>query len=389
MKSMKYLCLALASMALFACSNEEEVPGWNSEDTQSVALKLDGLSAGTRAVGDSETDQDGEEVALSNVTIYFTDGTNILMKESLSSSDTEAWAELIGTGHIFHQVPSAVTQIQIVGNAEDKTLTETNVTALKSSVMKAADEQDFEDVTLFGEDTSLENATFTDTEHPDATKKKAEVTLTPLVARFEIGNIACTDVPSGLIEEYDMVAIGLINFNTGITLGTTTASGSMTYDNVLEPGSTADEGEFVFGESGTGYEDVAWAWDKITTATNISNSTAWNPGTNQKFVYQFIPGKVGETTVTSALMPQVKLVLDNIDWADGTANPFNSVVTASFTYGEEKTPLTVFEAGKIYTVDYKFKSGDVGPWNPDDVQCIQINVKVSKWSVVALTPVFE
>ena len=91
-------------------------------------------------------------------------------------------------------------------------------------------------------------------------------------------------------------------------------------------------------------------------------------------------------------MAQIKLVLDNVVWTDGTSNPFNSVVTAKFQKkgeGGAWTDLTAFEAGKIYTVDYQFKGENVGPWNPDDVKCVQINVTVASWEIVALKPVFE
>lgn len=389
MKLSKYFMMAAASLALFACSNDEDIPGLNGEGTKSVALKLEGLSSGTstKAVGDA---QKAGQIALSNVTIYFTDGTNILKKETLSTSNTTEWGELTTTGHIFHQLPSTVSQIQIVGN-KTITLAESTVAKLKESVLKAAGEQTFTNVTLFGEDTSLSAGSPTVSDSHDDNILTATVNLKPLVARFEIGNIACTDVPNGAIKKYSLDVIGLINFNSGITLNGTTASGSYTLDNILAPGSTATSGKYIFGETSddqsNDYTDVKWAWDKITTATDITNGADWNPNTDQKFVYQFIPDKVGTTDVESALMPQIKLVLKNIEWADGSANPFNSVVTASFKVGE--TPLSDFEAGKIYTVDYRFTSGNVGPWNPGDMQCIKIDVKVASWEVVALTPVFE
>ena len=136
MKLSKYFMMAAASLALFACSNDEDIPGLNGEGTKSVALKLDGLSSGTstKAVGDA---QKAGQIALSNVTIYFTDGTKILKREVLNS-ESPAWTELTGkNGHIFHQLPSTVTQVQIVGNSAGKTITEGTVAALKGSVLKS------------------------------------------------------------------------------------------------------------------------------------------------------------------------------------------------------------------------------------------------------------
>ncbi len=384
MKLSKYFMMAAASLALFACSNDEDIPGLNGEGTKSVALKLDGLSSGTstKAVGDA---QKAGQIALSNVTIYFTDGTKILKREVLNS-ESPAWTELTGkNGHIFHQLPSTVTQVQIVGNSAGKTITEGTVAALKGSVLKAAGEQEFTNVTLFGEDAELTKTTAD--EHGDNVYT-ATVDLKPLVARFEIGNIACTDMGTGPVSGFDLKVIGLMDFNTGVTLDGTTVSGPMTLSNILEPGSkNSEKGKYIFGEESddaadNSYADVKWAWDKFEGATNINNTTPWNPETNKRFVYQFIPNKLA-----NGKMAQIKLVLDNVVWTDGSGNPFNSVVTAKFQKGGQD--LTEFEAGKIYTVDYQFKGENVGPWNPDDVKCVKINVTVASWEIVALTPVFE
>lgn len=374
MKTTKMFLVALAALGMAACSNNDEIPGMNNDGTKSVAIRFEGLSASTKTVGDP---QSAGKIALSNMTIYFTDGTNILKKEVLNS-ESPAWTELTGSGHIFHQLPSAVNQIQIVGNSTGKSITEGTVAALKGSVLKAAGEQTFTNVTLFGEDTTLEETE--GDEHVDKVYT-ATVDLKPLVARFEIGNIACTDMGTGPVSGFDLNVIGLMDFNSAVKLDGTAAGTEYTLANVLEPGSEPAEGKVVFGEADA---EAGWAWDKITGATNITDAIPWNPGESgdKKFVYQFIPNKLAD-----GKMAQVKLVLDNVVWKDGTNNPFNSVVTAKFQ--KDGQDLTEFEAGKIYTVDYQFKGENVGPWNPDDVKCVQINVTVASWEVVALTPVFE
>lgn len=386
MKLSKYFMMAAASLALFACSNDEDIPGLNGEGTKSVALKLDGLSSGTstKAVGDP---QSAGQIALSNMTIYFTNGTSILETKTLNSTDNgKEWAALTGDGYVFHNVPTSTTQVQIVGNASGKSLTTSSVAALKASVLNAANEQDFTNVTLFGEDVTLEEATPAADEHGDV--YAASVDLKPLVARFEIGNIACTDLgQSGCkITKYSLSVIGLMDFNSGVTLSGTASGTEYTLDNVLEPGSTAtEEGDVVFGATGTA---ASWAWDAIsgTGSTNITGSTPWNPGDSgdKKFVYQFIPNKLANNK-----MAQIKLVLKDIEWASGigSMDRFNSVVTAKFQ--KDGSDLTAFEAGKIYTVNYAFASGNIGPWNPGDKICVMVDVDIADWEVVALTPVFE
>lgn len=378
MKTTKLFLIGLAALSLTACNNNEEIPNLDNGGTKSVALRFEGLGTSTKAVGNQMS---AGKVNLANMTVYFTDGVNILSKKHLTSSDTE-WTELTTTGYVFHELPATVSAVQIVGNSEGKTLSEGTVTSLKSSVIKASGEQDFNDVVLFGEDMTLEDGA--GDEHVDKVLM-AEVNIKPLVARFEIGNIACTDLGTGPVSKFDLNVIGLMNFNSGVTLDGQTASGEYTLANILAPKSPATEGKYIFGETtddaGNNYSDVSWAWDKITGAT-ITTTDDWNPGENQKFVYQFIPNKLANNS-----MAQIKLVLDNVVWTDGTNNPFNSIVTAKFQ--KDGQDLTEFEAGKIYTVDYRFKGENIGPWNPDDVTCVQINVNVANWEVVALTPVFE
>lgn len=373
MKITRFFAIAMAALSLAACSKENTENNGNVDGTKSVALRFEGLSTSTKAVGDP---QSAGQIALSNMTVYFTDGTNILKKEVLNS-ESPAWTELTGAGYVFHQLPSTVSQIQIVGNSAGKTITEGTVAALKGSVLKAAGEQEFTNVTLFGEDIELTKTTAD--EHGDNVYT-ATVDLKPLVARFEIGDIACTDLgePTCPVSQFDLRVIGLMDFNSAVKLDGTAAGTEYTLANVLEPGSSAEAGEVVFGEAN---EEAGWAWDKIEGVT-IKDKNDWNPETNRKFVYQFIPNKLAD-----GRMAQIKLVLDNVVWTDGTNNPFNSVVTAKFQKDGED--LTAFEAGKIYTVRYQFNGEHIGPWNPDDTKCVKINVTVASWEIVALTPVFE
>ena len=388
MKSMKYLCLALASMALFACSNEEEVLGVNNENTKSMYLKFEGLSAGTRAVGEAESEG---AINLTNITVYFADASGVIQNTQTLDDEADDWSTISTTGHIFHNIPNSVEQVYVVGNAEGKVLPTvtagtTNISAVKAQSMQVAAEQDFDDVILFGEDTEITPVTGdtpTDTEHPDGYLFEAEVTLAPFVARFEIAGIQCEDLTS----EYKKIvleAIGLMDYNNKFTLGGT-ASEEMTVDNVLEPGETAGQNEYVFGEASQNYD---WAWDKINDgdgdAVLDADADVWFPASGtDRYVYQFCP-----IALKDGSLVQIKLAV-NAYTDDTTIDPFGGVVTAKFQT-EDGTDLTKFEAGKIYTIDeFKFKAENVGPWDPDETICVNVVVKVSEWDIVPLTPVFE
>lgn len=415
MKTTKSLFLAFASLGLFACSNEDVITeqGADNGQTQSMFVRLEGLSDGSRGIGGSETGQDGNTVGLSNITVLFTDGNKVVQVEKLSSTDEgSGWAELITTGHIFHGITTKATQVCIVGNAEGKSYAaslakDETVSKVKDLLSKLSEEQTFTNVTLFGEDTQLAPSADTD---PDGNKLlEAEVPLNPLISRIEIGNIGCEDLGSGThkFSKMELQSIGLMDYNNNVALGGgTTGLVAMTLGesgNLLEPGSTPVEGKWIFGETTDSengeYTDYKWAWDKFATGAVLDQSAdRYNPtygepaATEGKFVYHFNPAKINGNKLMNVKLV-TKAYIKN-DQQQEVLFPYGSVVTARFQKENEDEPgtwvdLVEFEAGKIYTLDYVFKEENVGPWDPSETTCVKINVNVAKWDVVALKPVFN
>lgn len=412
MKTTKSLFLAFASLGLFACSNEDVITeqGADNGQTQSMFVRLEGLSDGSRGIGGSETGQDGKTVGLSNITVLFTDGNKVVQVEKLSSTD-DKWDELTTTGYIFHRITTKATQVCIVGNAEGKSYAASlkekeTVSNVKNLLSNLSEEQTFTNVTLFGEDTQLAPSDATD---PDGNELlEAEVTLNPLVSRIEIGNIGCEDLGSGThkFSKMELQSIGLMDYNNNVALGGgTTGLVAMTLGesgNLLEPGSTPVEGKWIFGETTDSengeYTDYKWAWDKFATGAVLDQSAdRYNPtygepaATEGKFVYHFNPAKINDDMMNVKLV--TKAYIKN-DQQQEVLFPYGSVVTARFQKKvsdnpEAWEPLVKFEAGKIYTLDYVFKEENVGPWDPNETTCVKINVNVAKWDVVALKPVFN
>lgn len=395
MKLSKYFMMAAASLALFACSNDEDIPGLNGEGTKSVYLKFEGLSTGTTTRVTDVAKSEGA-IVFDNITVYFTDASGAIQETQSfkQSDDADAWNNLATAGHLFHGIPNTVEQVYVVGNAAEKGLTGTNISDIKAQSLQVAKEQDFEDVILFGEDESIEPVTDGDNITDDQGHTllyKAEVTLAPFVSRFEIAGIQCEDITDSKYQKIVLQAIGLMDYNNQFTLGGG-KSEEMTITNILEPGSAAEEGKFIFGETtdtpNGAYTNYSWAWDKITgNVTLDANEDVHYPSSeSNRYVYQFCP-----LQITGNKNVQIKLAVDAYT-DDSTIDLFGGVVTAKFqkqgTSGLED--VTAFEAGKIYKIDsYKFKVENVKPWNPDEEICVNVVVKVQDWEVVALTPVFE
>lgn len=401
MKISKSLFLAFAGLGLFACSNEDVTTGVDNSGDNSIVIKLDGLSAEGRSIGAPETNT---TTTISDVAILLSDGTNILKKQVLSydkSGDSD-WSKLTGSnsGYIIHNVNSHVREVHVIGNYTKNSTVSTWVTsaeqstvaAMKDVVVKAASEQDFDGVTLYGVDSELTTVAGGDANSPHDTDTPskmlyADVTINHLVSRIEIGNIKCKDLGS-TYNELTLKYIGLLNYYNQTTIGGT-ASDAMTLETVLEPtagNATPAQGKHSWSNTSE-TADYKWAWDafpadaKLTSSSSVYNPEA-SPETEdvtEKFVYQFIPSQVGGANFN------VKLYLDAKENNAAAATSALNTVTANFTGDSDFKYLP----GKIYKLDFEFSEDNIGPWNPDETICVKVHVTVQPWEIKALTPTFE
>lgn len=400
MKTTRMFLVALAALGMAACSNNDEIPGMNNDGTKSMYLKFEGLSSETssRAI---EAAQTAGAIAFTNIRVYFANAAGVIQKTENLDNTSDDWSTIGTTGHIFHNIPNSVEQVYVVGNAKDKDIPSvtdksTNISVVKNQALQVASEQTFGNVILFGEDTQITPAKgISDPEEGHDYLYEADVTLAPFVSRFEVKGIQCEDLTGSKYKKIVLEAIGLMDYNNKFTLGGA-ASEEMTITNVLEPGSIATKGSYIFGETtdeqNGAYTNYSWAWDKITSTnssltTLTKNDDICNPNENKYFVYQFSPKQI-----TGNKNVQIKLALDAYT-DETTKDPFGAVVTAKFQkQGEDGklVDLASFETGKIYRIDsYKFKVENVKPWNPDEEICVNVVVKVKSWEIIPLTPVFE
>ena len=399
MKLFGYLLVACAGLGLFACSTEDDPTIENGDGAKkSVSLKLNGIagSLNTKAIetGTGGVTGDQENIILQDLKIIFfdKDGTNgpIYRTETFSASDAVAWAALTGPGdgYVFHNLDPMVDKVLVVGNWQNgKDFTWTNVNVIKSSVLLAVEENQVFGtslstkgyVTLWGEAELTEaDPAFTDNTHVDGnlSQWEAAVTINPLVARMEIGNIQCTDlnVAPAMYSSFNLAGIGLIDISLSKSIAATPGLSQMLVvpTNILEPGETADEPnqEYVFGAGA-----IAWAFNGFDNVPFDASTDIYNPDTNKKFVYNFFPDPAG--------FPNIKLVLNNVMTVGGGLSGFNYVVTASFA--EASVPLP----GYIYKVDMKFTEDNIGPWDPDDYICVIVKVTVTPWTIMTLTPQYQ
>lgn len=370
MKITRFFAIAMAALSLAACS-KENTENNKADGTIGMFMKIEGLSqSGTKATGNEETTG---KITFDNVTVYFADAAgSIVETQSLSSTaNATEWANLTSAGHIFHGIPNTVEQVYVVGNAEGKNLTGATIDAIKSQVLKVAAEQNFDDVIIAGICEQIVPAKGVTDPEGHEYLYEAEVALLPFISRMEIAGIQCSNLDDSKYNKIELQAIGLFNYFNNFNLNGE-GSTQMTIDNLLNP--DLSEGEYIFGGTAEGFD---WAWDNLNKEVlNASSTIIYPEGEANRYVYQFFTGKVSDGL-------RVKLALNAYYRDSGALDPRAEAVTAKFEGTE-------FAAGKIYQIDsFAFKAEDMKPWNPTEDICISVNVTVSDWEIVALTPTFE
>lgn len=426
MKLFSYLLVACAGLGLLACSTENDPAAPNkSNEEVSVSLKLSGIAGttNTKAIESGTTASSTINLEDLRIIFYKASTGDIYRTEDFDSNvpaDATAWGELISpsvtTGHIFHNIDPAVDAILVVGNWHNKggtvaspttNINWTNVTNIKSSMLLAAEEnQSVEStpgnpatastknyVTLWGSTTTFGTGTFVDPLHTNVTKKTATINIAPLVARFEIGNIQCTDLGTHY-KSFKLKGIGLVemslenNFNNA--LSTRLLVNTHISKNGVD-GRPAIPYEFSNSLGFSGALD--WSYNGIASLPLIdSNADIYNydvvsssPSTNGKFVYNFFPDTdLSGDPVTTNGFPNVRLLLTDVKTVTDVTSSFDYVATASFNY---TSALIHPRPGYIYQVDLAFKEENIGPWN--DYICVILNVTVAQWQILAVTPVYK
>ena len=421
MKLFGYLLVACAGLGLFACSTEDEVPTIDTGKTKSVTLVLNGISTktDTKAIDAPTTGTPPHQITLKDVRIIFYNigtGTIYRMVDVDPTTTPTDWTTITsGSGLTYHNLNQLVDAVMIIGNKTGKNFDWTgNANEIKDSKLWAANEnttpsggttKDY--VTLFGTteaggtDNYFQASTSPvidpDDDHP---LYVAKLQVKPLVARFEIGNIRCTNLGAELYSYITLKTIGLIEFSQQEQVWPRSASTisqrlitTGTTPNITMPGVTATpinqiEGPFEFGKAGNG---IAWAYNDIpkdgTTFVKLDDpldnynpsGTTTTPDGGDRFTYNFFP-----EDFSGGLFPNIKLVMDEVHPKDDLVTvPWRYVTTIKFS--ETLTP----KAGNIYQVSLNFEEKNIGPWDPSAIICVNVTATVIPWTIVALTPLYE
>jgi len=405
MKAIKFFLIGLITVGFVACNNEDDIniPGHeiNNGTTKVVTLKVDGFDTETRGIQNSTPgSNDGSyNVTISEFMVIFHDNDSVLKVQDVNTK--ASMDSLKNKGVIFHNVPAKASRVMVIANGANKGIKwdSKKIETIKKLPIYASSQQNRDDITFYGD--SILNKTngqqHTDSTHANTTLTtySAVVKIKPLVSRFEITGIECTDLGDS-IESIKLTGIGLLDFIQEVNLNSTTIpnkyylSGSAdgTKGNIFEPGGVtpSTNPSFIFGKFGGKSDSIKWSFDAITPTYKLTESNnRYTPGTNKVFAYNFI--------VNSQLknLPNIKLALDSVVTKNNYIIPgdWKYVTTKSSEFEFSDGKQLVIEPGYIYKLDFAFEEANVGPYDPENKKCIRLTVQVDPWKIKLLTPSFH
>lgn len=385
MKLNKLFLLAMAGLGLFACSNNEDRVDTQLEGKKNITLKISTpQTPGGRAITPPSTGDENGKVTtvLNDLVVYlYNQASGVIYKAENFESNSDEFVALRNTGYTFHNLDANVDAVAVVGNNLEcpTDITTTKIADIETYVVSAAQQTDMNDVILFDEDKTLTAATESDVQkaepgHSDPTNYyTAEVTIAPLVARIEIGDIKCKEVPAGTTPIYTTLplhAVVLDNYYASAQLLSQTTNDAVT---VLEEGAV------------TAYTGTAWNYDVLAADQNITE-TAWNPetaeGVSSRFAYNFIP-----TKNTDKAMPWTRLLFKDVKTATNTTVGYLYVTAKNYKFST--ATFNGFEAGKIYKLNFEFDQENVSVFD-NTLKCVTVTVSVQDWEIVDnLLPDFD
>ncbi len=405
MRLNKLLTVALASMMMFSCSNNDEMDnGLSNGEKKAVILRLDGVSTPKTRSTDANTGTD-KKMSLSSIKVYFCNSTNIYSTKAYSSTDANTWAKLVGenagTGEYQEivEVNAAVDRVIIVGNPDTNTFGSdiATVEALEGKVLSLSkentpisdDETTKSNVTLYGTAplTPVADGTTANYTHT------AAVTIAPLISRIEVTGVSCTFQESNAtahrFNKVTVTGIGMVDYNNKMTIAGTASepmtpnTTSNTNGNIYKP----DYSEEVTNGYKFCVENDTWGWSFDIKKGNENLSIVFEANTQQTaettdpkhtFAYNFFVPE------TDPKFPNIMLVatVETPQSTSRAALPNKYVTTTDWG---AVTP----QRGYIYTFEYAFNENDLGEWDEKDIKKVLVTVTATPWQVQAVTPDFN
>ena len=355
------LWAAIVSLGLAACSKDDSAGQPGDTAPKSVTITLSNVTPEARGTGSAITDN--TPVNLKNYYVFFSDGINLHKAKQANGTDDAVQFISNASGNLtqtFHFLPAEVNEVIVIGNVTEADYSSITTRADLDKVLALDDEQDHEDLTLYGTDNSLTLSTSAATDDPNHNLYTAEVNLLPRIARIEVEQFGCTFGDPATYSQFTLNKMALNCYYTQLKGLSNTVQGNLNHASVTD----ATVWPFLNGLTSGWHND-----DLNITLTAQNGQTITDK--SKYLIYHFFPST-----------QQPELVLGLTGTKGGVNEPLY-LKTEGFL--ESGSPVASFQPGHIYKVNFTFdEESDLS--NPQ--KCVKVTVTVAQWEVHPVTPDF-
>lgn len=356
----KYFIAALALVAAVACSKDDVANPVLDTSMKSVTLNIGNMATGVRAaIEGAETEKGVNATASTKVDEKFfvmfakADGTIVKVYQGGTNGTIPA---AVGSTYTFHKLPETVRQVAIIGNYTGTAPVAGNHLSTYEDAWQEESEAtvkaDYKNLLAYGkDDLTNSNTCTTVNEHGNTLEYPlytADVTVAPHKARIEITKIACDDAAAYNLYSY----IGVVSVKmAGVTDGNS-------YIHYF-----------------TEFSDINLPSNNVNNVLCMPSSKSIAPQAGNVWSWNIAPQAVSNIVT--------ELYVEGNGYT--TAIPPRTVTITSYANGS--TPITQFEAGKIYQFAIDFDAANID--NVENYICAEVEVTIKPWEVVPVTVGFQ
>ncbi len=381
MKITKLMLSALvAAAALVSCNKEDLTPETIGLKTVKISLENAIMTKGP--AGDKINAND--PVQVNNIKIFLTNDnfTNSYPAHDLEGNEVSTYFSSLPTSPAaFHFISDKCSKVLVVANCDDPDLTLDDVKEMQA--VGIGTQQDQTDLILIGSsgltrvandpNTPEDESVHTNTSGKYTEVYEADVTVCPIISRFEIDGFAIK-FQKNIYSSIAITDVGFQHYfkNSYYTNGGFVPVSSNGANDIYAPLADLENKVAVFEWFNDAANKNVWYRDAVTgvTLTPTDNVKV----IDNKFAYHFYPGNIIPTMM-------IKLV--------GNGDQPAYVYTTNYKLSNGD-PLLRLEAGMIYRMNSASGEGVVEiPDNFDPIQrCINVSVSAERWAVTLITPDF-
>lgn len=376
MKTMRNLFLLCAGLSLFACSSDDDATQQLPEGQAALTVKV--ALPGSRAIDDSPyTGESGDDKVELTGTIYvkLTADTGSDVKPIDNGNSVTFWG-ITNPTKVEAYVNGGKYVYDLNNGAQDDALINSSKND-DNDISDGSDnynlQADAPGVPAYGYVESSSITLTTDTEIHNNTNYQmytAEVTMEIPVARIEFSLKRTT--ASTKFESLNLAGVYLDQVKS------TPDGAAADYKHKLDIDLVKNQ-VVTYKTNATGENAILYDYE-TSPAIDFTTNTAIAPETNKVYAYNVYPGSV----------PHIKFLFNNAAAIDANdyVVPYQYAVVK--TYKKDSSPLTEFEAGKIYRVtaldlsDANLTTGESGT-DAGIEYGIEVTVVEAIWDVVDIT----